>query len=500
MDNLLPFGPGAWVFMATYLASMLVVGWFGYRARQENSLADFYVAGKGFGTYIIIMTLFATQYSGNTFYGFSGNTYRIGYAWIMSLHFMTAIIVCYLLFAPQLQKLARQNNYVTPPDYIQDRFGSRAITVIAAIVMILALSNYLLAQIMAMGRAMEGLASARPDDAYRYGVIVLAAIMVIYGTLGGLRAVAWTDSIQGAIMLVGFVLIFFMIFEQYGSLADATQKVFAADAANGTRKALPPDGARIREWFSYIFIVGFGAALYPQAIQRIYAARSPRVLRHSFAVMAFMPLPTQIMAMVIGIMALAYIPGLTGAGADQVFSLVLADIQKGSAFGYALVVVLMTAIVAAMMSTADSALLSISSMVTKDIYGRLLRPNASEAELTRVGKICSWILIVVLVSLAIALKEKTSLVRLLDRKFDLLIQMVPAFILGIRWRGLQSGPVLLGLIVGIVVAMTLAFGGLPFVVRGKVFGIHPGIYGLALNLSIATLGSLWLQRRSHVAN
>ena len=110
----------------------------------------------------MVMTLFATQYSGNTFYGFSGNTYRIGYAWIMSLHFMTAIVVFYLLFAPQLQQLAKQRSYVTPPDYIQDRFGSRAITVLAAVVMIIALSNYLLAQIMAMGRAMEGLAAPFP--------------------------------------------------------------------------------------------------------------------------------------------------------------------------------------------------------------------------------------------------------------------------------------------------------------------------------------------------
>ena len=496
MNDLLPFGPGAWAFMVMYLASMLLIGWIGFRARRENTLADFYVAGKGFGIYIMVMTLFATQYSGNTFYGFSGNTYRIGYAWIMSLHFMTAIVVCYLLFAPRLQQLARERNYITPPDYIQDRFSSRAITIITAIVMILALSNYLLAQIMAMGRAMEGLAASRPDEAYRYGVIVLAAIMVIYGTLGGLRAVAWTDAIQGTVMLIGFMLVFVMLFDQYGSLTEATGRVLAADVANNTRKALPPDGNRIREWFSYVFIVGFGAALYPQAIQRIYAARSPRVLRRSFAVMAFMPLPTQIMAMVIGIMALAYIPGLSGAGADQVFSLVLADIQRGSAFGYGLVVLLMAAIVAAMMSTADSALLSISSMVTKDIYGRLLRPEASEAELTRVGKICSWALIIILVSLAIALKEKTSLVRLLDRKFDLLIQMVPAFILGLRWARLRSLPVLLGLIVGILVAMTLAFGDLPFVVRGKVYGIHPGLYGLALNITIAVLGSLCYCRKT----
>ena len=497
MEGLLPFGPGAWLFIGIYLLSMLLVGWFGFRARRENTLKDFYVAGKGFGFFVLLMTLFATQYSGNTFYGFSGNTYRIGYAWIMSIHFMTAIVVFYILLAPRLQQRANSRGYITPADYVEDRFTSPLMTTITAIVMILALSNYLLAQIMAMGRAMEGLAQTRPDEAYRYGVIVLAAIMVIYGTLGGLRAVAWTDAIQGTIMFLGFGIVFLLLFEHYGSLGDATRKILANESADVVRRALPPDGRRSLEWLSYILIVGLGAALYPQAIQRIYAARSAAVLRRSFAVMAFAPIPTQIMAMAIGIMALAYIPGLEGAASDQVLSRILSEIQRSSAFGYGLVVLLIASILAAMMSTADSALLSISSMLTKDIYGRLIRPTASQAELTRVGKLCSWVLIVILVALAIALKEKASLVTLLDRKFDLLVQLAPAFFIGVRWAGLRSGPVLAGLVVGIVVAMTLAFGGFEIVQGGKLYGIHPGLYGLTCNAAIALAGS-WFSKRGRL--
>ena len=167
MNDLLPFGPGAWAFIGIYLLSMLLIGWFGYRARRENTLKDFYLAGNSFGMLVLVMTLFATQYSGNTFYGFSGSTYRMGYAWIMSMHFMTAIVVCYLLLAPKLYRLSQQQGYITPPDYIDDRFGSKLMTTIGAVVMILALSNYLLAQLMAMGRALEGLATTRSDDAYR---------------------------------------------------------------------------------------------------------------------------------------------------------------------------------------------------------------------------------------------------------------------------------------------------------------------------------------------
>ncbi len=497
MTDLLPFGPGAWAFIGLYLLSTLLVGWAGYRARRENSLGDFYLGGRGFGTAVLLLTLFATQYSGNTFFGFTGSAYRLGYVWVMSLHFMTAIVVFYLLLAPPLYARARARGYVTPPDFLQDRFGARALTVVAALIMVVALANYVLAQLMAMGRALEGLAQAHPDEAYRYGVIGLAIIMVLYGTLGGMRAVAWTDAIQGAMILAGITVVFVLMFQRFGSPAEAGRLLLAAHDPAVAARARPPSAEQLRTWVSYVLLFGLGASLYPQAIQRIYAARSARILRRSLACMAFLPLPTTLMALTVGIVALAHLPGLSGPDADRVFTLVLREIQQVSTLGYALVVLLIAAVLAAMMSTADSALLSISSILSNDLYRPLLRPHASQAELTRVGKLCSWALIVVLIALALALREQTSLIDLLDRKFDLLVQLAPAFFLGLRWSGLRAGPVLAGLLAGVGVALALAFVPLPFVTGGKIAGLHPGLYGLALNLLVAVGGSV---RRGAVAS
>ena len=121
MNNLVPLGTGAWIFIGVYLLSLIGIGFLGLRARRENTMADFYLAGQGFGFSILFLTLFATQYSGNTFFAFTGATYRIGYAWIVSLHFMTAVVICYLIYAPRLYQLAKQHNHVTPSDYVQAR-------------------------------------------------------------------------------------------------------------------------------------------------------------------------------------------------------------------------------------------------------------------------------------------------------------------------------------------------------------------------------------------
>ena len=470
------FDQTAWIFISIYLGSLILVGFLGYRARQENTLKDFYLAGSGFGLVVIFLTLF----------GYSGKAYRMGYAWIMCIHFMTAIVACFLIYAPRLYARAKKYNYITPTDYLQHRFNSNWINILATLILVIVLSNYLLAQLMAMGRAMQGLSTSDPDMAYRQGVILLTLIMVVYGTLGGIRAVAWTDVIQGVVLMIGFSLLLFMLYKHFGPLSVATNIIQQSpDAA----KVTVPDANRLREWLSYIIIIGLGSTLYPQSIQRIYAARSEKVLRQGLALMAFAPLFTSLIAVVTGIYAIAYIPGLEGNESDQVLGIILSMVQQNSILGYWLVVILYAAILAAMMSTADSALLSISSMLSKDIYGRFVDSKASEAKLTFLGKLFSWCLILFLVWLAIYLSDKASLIKLLDRKFDILIQLVPAFMLSIHWRGMQAMPTFVGIVFGLVLSLCLAYGGFDFVDNGKVYGFHPGLIGLLFNLAIVVMGS-----------
>jgi SSS family solute:Na+ symporter len=484
----LPFGTGAWIFICLYLLSLLFVGWLGRRARGQDTLKDFYLAGSGFGPYVLLMTLFATQYSGNTFYSNVGVTYRLGFTWLLSVQYMLSIIVFYRTFAIRLHLLSAERGYLSPTDFITDRFRMGALSAVVSVVMLVALNNYVLAQLMAIGRALQGLAGSQGEIAYNYGVVGLALIMVIYGTLGGMRAVAWTDVIQGTVLFAGFIVLVILVVDKYGSIALATQTI--ANAGE-TDLLAPPDAELVRMWFSYIFIVGIGAALYPQAMQRIFAARSVHILRKSFSIMALAPLVTALLAVFVGIYAIAYLPGLEGAATDQVLSRLFRVIQEDSMVGYMLVVLLFAAILSAMMSTADSALLTISSMFTKDIYKVYIRPQAPEEELTRVGKLCSWVLVFVLAAAAIVMKQDTSLISLIDRKFDLLVQLVPAIILGVRWPGLRGGPVLAGLLLGLTIALGLAFGPFDFVQGGRVWGIHPGLYGLAANLCVAIVGSYY---------
>ncbi len=471
------FGTGALVVIGLYLVMMIGVGWIGRLRRKSDSMADFYLAGRSMGLPVLLLTLYATQYSGNTMFGYTGKAYRIGFEWTVSILFMFSIIVGYLLFAPRLVALSRRLDFITPGDYIRHRFGSPILTLLATLLMVYALGNYTLAQLKAMGVAVEGITDGGISSAW--GIIALAVIMVVYETLGGMRSVAWTDVIQGVVLLAGFSVLLFLVPGLGGGLTAVVEELSVSEPAMVGAPSLEV----CNTWISFVFLLGCGAAIYPQAIQRLYASRSVSVLKRSLTVMAFLPLTTTLIALLCGLTGRVVLPGLEGVETDQILGRLCGLIMEQSLAGYWLVVVIFAAALAALMSTADSALLSISSMFTRDIYQVHFRPEAPQSELTLVGKIVSWVVVAVLVVIAIS-TEKT-LVRLLELKFEVLIQIVPCFFLGLYWRRLRTSVIIWGLLAGLAVALGLTAAG-----HSKLYGFHAGVVGLGVNLLICAAGRL----------
>ena len=486
MSDALPFGADALIIVAIYVLSLLFIGFYAYRQRQTDDMHDFFLAGRNLGFTILFLTLYATQYSGNTLLGFSGATYRNGLSFLVCVHFMTAIVVCYLLFAPQLFRLSRENKFLTPGDFIYHRYQSQALRIMVTVIMVYALANFTLAQMRTLGTAFAGISQGRIP--MWVGVIALAIVMLVYESLGGMRSVAWTDAIQGGILLVGFLILTGLAFSQFGSIPNALEKL--ASNPETFHKIKRPDAEGIRNWMSFILLVGFGAAIYPQAIQRVYAARNAITLKRSLATMAFMPLFTALVSVVIGLLMAANLPelvkGFSGSEvipSETVLTQMCAEIMRQSIFGYWLVVVIFASLLAAVMSTADSALLSISSMITHDIYREVFRPDSDQSHLTWIGKKVTWFLMIPIVWAA--LEYDGNLIQLLKIKFELLIQCVPAIYLGVHSKTLDARTVIIGLIVGLSITLILvAFNW------NTINGIHSGIIGLIANLAICFVGIL----------
>lgn len=472
-----PLGPGGLLFVCLYLCFMLAVGYVSRRKRLTESLSEFYLAGKNLGWFVLLLTLYATQYSGNTLLGYPGEAYRLGFAWVMSVGFMMSIVVVYLLYAPQLNRLAKQHDFITPGDWLDHRFGSASLSFFANLVLVIAIANFLLAQLMAMGHVVTGLTGGMVP--YWTGVVGLAFIIIIYETLGGMRAVAWTDCVQGLILLVGLLGLLLTVFATRQDWSELTAWI----VEHQPEKTTVPSWAVCRTWISTLLLVGFSGAVYPQAIQRIYAARNPGSLKRSLSVMVFMPLLSTLVMFFIGILGIQHFSGLKQIGADQVMPMLLAEWTGRSTLMYVLVVMVVTGMLAAIMSTADSVLLSLSSMISKDFLGKTVLKTASEEKLTKVGKGISWLVMFILV--VIALSPRITLWGLTELKMEILSQAAPAIILGVMWPRLASRAATTGIVVGTLIAVGLTLAG-----YDRVWGFHSGLIGLAVNVGVCLAGSV----------
>lgn len=479
MESLVFGGTSGIIILVTYAAIMLLIGFLAGRAHPNvgATMSNYFLAGKGLGFVALFFTLYATQYSGNTVIGYAPTAYRQGFPWVQSVMFMTFIIGVYLLFAPRLYAISKRENFITPVDWLRHRYKSTAVSLLALFLMLWGLGNYLVEQLVAMGQGIGGLTGGTVP--YQVGVVGFVVVMLAYAWMGGMRAVAFTDVMQGIALLVGVTaLLVGGLYLIGGDLSRTTEYLLQNEPE---RVAVPPLEVSAA-WLSLVLVVGFGAAVYPHAIQRIYAAQSERTLKRSLGIMALMPPLTTGVVFVVGIIGISLFPGLSESESEQIVGMIANQVAGINLFFYIIMILLFGGVVAAIVSTADSALLSFSSMISRDIYARYINPDATERRQVQVGKI--WEIIAIAVVLLIAWNPPGTLYAIFVLKFELIAQLAPPFILGLYWSRLSALPVFLGMLAGALVAALMT------VFDVSLYGISGGVLGLLLNVGICVGGSL----------
>jgi len=470
MENSALLSQGGIWFLVIYLASLILIGFAGKFASKEETLKDFYLGGNGFGVGVLFLTMYATQYSGNSLIGFAGSAYRNGWFFLVGVTFMIAIVAGYLLYAPKLYPISKKHGFITIGDYINFRYNSKLLTYIVVGISIFALSNYMLTNLKAIGYIMEYVTGG--GIGFTEGIIFMAIIMVIYETLGGMRSVAWTDAIQGVLLLVGVIIIFSVVMINYGSLNENT----ALFLQNKPELFHMPTLANQITWLSVLILIFFGISVYPQAIQRIYSAKNETTLRRSLSLMVIMPLLTTLPLIIIAIIGSAHFPDLDKAGSEQIILLMLNKLIHIEGMSI-VITIFVAAAIAAIMSTVDSAMLAIASLFTQDIYHKQ-NPHATQKKLTYIGKIFSWFIMAFMVVLAINLPS--TIWWLIQIKLEILVQVAPAIMLGLHYKNLSHKSILYGLFAGLTFTLVFLLSSLP----SKPFGFHAGVIGLVINFLV----------------
>lgn len=476
-DNLAFAGGSGILIMLMYGLIMLAIGVFTYMKNRNihSSNKEYYLGGRGLSVLVLFFTFYATQYSGNTIIGYAPTGYRMGFAWLQSVTYMILVIAGYLLFAPRLYVIGKKHNFITPSDWLEKRFRSKGVTILGSLLMLYALGNYLLEQLVAIGQGVAGLTGGTVP--YQIAVVFFIVIMLIYGWLGGMRSVAYTDTMQGIALLVGVFVLLVGSIIYFGGLPSAADYM----QAYAPEKLGVPSMDGIVGWLSLLILVCIGAAVYPHAIQRIFAAKSEKTLKNSLTTMAWMPFITTGVVFLVGIIGVNAFPGLETFESEQLVGMMANVIASKNVFFYWAMVLLFGGIIAAIISTADSVLLTFSSIISKDLYGRYINSSASEQKQIMVGKIVGVVAVAIL--LILAWYPPATLYQIFVLKFELLIQVAPAFMIGLYWKRLHTGSVFVGMLAGTILASYMTFTGL------EPLGFFSGLWGLLVNLLICIVGS-----------
>lgn len=347
-----------------YFLLLLVLTYYAKRIQQTGSYSEFYLANRNLSTLILCFTLFASQYSGNTLLGMPAATYRLGFEFFVCIIFPVSVIGAYLLFAPKLQTLSQRYNFITPADYIDHQFQSRLLVNLVNLIYCIVLVSYIITNLKVIGFVVSNLTQNKIT--FIQAIIGLTFILLIYETIGGMRAVVWTDALQGLMMLIGCILIFYFIQKEYGSVLSHLPSIrqqrpdfFAAPDFNSSLK-----------WFSMILLAAFSVSLYPHAIQRIFAAKSAKALKNAFKIMLLLSFIVLVPVVLIGLTGVSLIPGLDKSASEEIIPLLLTDLAEKSPYLNWLIIVFFISLIAAIMSTIDSVILSLSSIVNRDFLKR----------------------------------------------------------------------------------------------------------------------------------
>ena len=364
-----------------YLAVLLAIGI--WARRSSENMAGYYIAGKRLPSWVIAFSSNATGESGWLLLGLTGMGYLVGvHAFWVIVGEVLGVACAWVFVARPFKAYSDRISAITVPDYLTHRFRDRLhiFRWMGALIAVTMVTAYVAAQFTASGKAFD----AFLNTGYEWGVWIGLVIVLFYTTVGGFKAVAYSDLVQGALMLVCLVVVPVVAISEAGGFA-ATMAALSGESGDLMSPMGPEGGlAGILSAAGYVAI-GFAFLGSPQLLTRFMAARDQKQIRDGGLWAVLCVIGFDVGAVFAGMAGRALFPGL--ADPETILPELSAALFPAVVTGIVLMVVL-----AAIMSTIDSLLLWASSAVVRDVGQKALKLKTTERNLTRLGKLVTVIM------------------------------------------------------------------------------------------------------------
>jgi len=432
MSDLLIIG----IILTIYLAVSIGIGLYG--RSKEDSAEDYFVASRKINPWILFCTLAATNFSAFFFLGFAGASYRAGWGFYGIMAMGTSLVgLSILLLGIPIHRLGKEKGYVTPPELIAGETNSKYLGWIYGSVLVVFTLPYLATQPMGAGILLETLSGG--EIPYFTGALLLTCVMIVYLVLGGMKSSAMTDVFQGILMfsiLIIFVIGFF-IHEDIGGFNEAGQSLWD----NKPEKFVRENNFTWEIIFSYTILWPITVPMFPQLFSRFYIAENDKAIRTAAWLYPTVVPILFLFPVIIGVYGniIDFDHILTKSESDNILPLILteyAPIWAGA--------IVCVGAIAAFMSTADSQILAMSSIITKD--GLPAITEIKEENEKQIGRIL--IIILAIIGLALAYDPPDTIFDIVSQAFTGLAVLFPTTIAVLYWKRVKANSCIISIIVG----------------------------------------------------
>ncbi len=470
IESIVPY-----IAIAIYLLSTLAIGIAGYQG-GKNTVDDYFLANRSLGSFVLFFTLIATNFSAFFFLGFAGSGYRTGISYYPMMAFGTGFAaLTFYVIGYRVWLLGKAKGLVTPPELIEECFGNQTLKLIFLAVMVVFTLPYLALQPIGAGYLLENLTGGQIP--YFTGATILTLVIVFYVFIGGMKSVALTDVLQGILMSGLMLVAVIAIAHGLGGFTVANETVYKLEpklfSRNGADNFFTP-----QIWFSYLCLWSFTLPMFPQMFMRFYTPKTPTSLKVSVILYPIITIVLFICPVIIGVWGHIAFPDLVGKSTDQILPLML---TKYTPIGISSIV--MVGALSAFMSTLDSQLLALSSILVRDIYVCCWRKNASLSEQTLVGRFL--IIVLAILGLILAYKPPSTILALATQSFTGLSVLFPTVIAALYSKNVHPVNCIVSILVGEAMLLGFQIGWIP---RSFTFGFLPVVPIVAICSLIIILG------------
>ncbi|WP_114195806.1 sodium/proline symporter PutP [Edaphovirga cremea] len=424
-----------------YILGMIIIGLFAYRA--THNFDDYILGGRRLGSVVTALSAGASDMSGWLLMGLPGAIFLggISSSWI-AIGVIIGAYCNWKLVAGRLRvHTEANNNALTLPDYFTSRFEdcSKLLRIISAIVILLFFTIYCASGIVAGARLFESSFGMSYSSALWAG----AAATIIYTFIGGFLAVSWTDTIQASLMIFALILTPVVVVMTLGGIDTSMMMAAAQNSAN-------LDMFKGLNIVAIISLMGWGLGYFgqPHILARFMAADSHHSMHNARRICITWMILCLGGAVATGFFGIAYFahnPQLASgvhANSERVF-IELAMVL----FNPWIAGILLSAILAAIMSTLSCQLLVCSSAITEDLYKAFLRKGASQRELVWVGRV--MVLAIALISIALAADPNNRVLGLVSYAWaGFGAAFGPVILLSVMWSRMTRNGALAGMVIG----------------------------------------------------